>query len=167
MCPRYLRLSPRQRKADRRSQKLLSNLSFIAALLKESKAELLHGYQTLKRRPALPIGVFLVLGPQEAFRIELEDSHWRSTCTRHQTRRPLVLAARSNTYAFTVSNASAAFVNRRDANAASIPRKNSSRSSSVVNSIATPRSLSGASVGVTRNSPTLNPRSPGNVVHPS
>src|SRR5207244_2597502 len=76
-------------------------------------------------------------------------------------------AARSMTQAFTVSNASAEFVKRRAANAASISRKNVSRSSSLANSIATPRSLSGASVGVARNSLTLNPRSPGSVAQPN
>ena len=77
------------------------------------------------------------------------------------------LAARSSTYAFTVSKASAEFVNRLRANADSVSRKNASRSSSSANSIATPRSLSGASVGIARNSLTLSPRSPGNVAQPS
>jgi len=35
------------------------------------------------------------------------------------------------------------------------------------NSTATPRSLSGVSVGVARNSLQLNPRNPGSVVHPN
>src|SRR6266566_3015029 len=77
------------------------------------------------------------------------------------------LATRSSTYAFTVSKASAEFVNRLRANADSVSRKNASRSSSSANSIATPRSLSGASVGIARNSLTLSPRSPGNVAQPS
>src|SRR5713101_7452436 len=49
---RYLTLQAR--KADRRSQKLPSNFSFIAALLEKSKAEFLHGHQPFERRPALP-----------------------------------------------------------------------------------------------------------------
>jgi hypothetical protein len=77
------------------------------------------------------------------------------------------LAARSSTYAFTVSKASAEFVNRLRANADSVSHKNASRWSSSANSIATPRSLSGASVGIARNSLTLSPRSPGNVAQPS
>jgi predicted RNA binding protein YcfA (HicA-like mRNA interferase family) len=76
-------------------------------------------------------------------------------------------AACSMTYAFTVSNASAAFVNRRAANASSISRKKLSRSASLANSTATPRSLSGVPVGVARKPLTLNPRSPGSVAHPN
>src|SRR5262249_6847355 len=41
------------------------------------------------------------------------------------------------------------------------------RCASLANSIATPRSLSGASVGVARNSLTLKPRKPGKVVQPN
>src|ERR1700741_1302894 len=74
--------------------------------------------------------------------------------------------AYSRAYAFTVSKASAVFVNRRDEKSASMRRKNASRSASSRNSIITPRSLSGVFVGVARNSLTPNPRSPGNVFHP-
>lgn len=72
-----------------------------------------------------------------------------------------------NMYALTVSKASAAFVKRLAAKCSSARRRNSSRSASLANSIATPRFVSGASVGVARKSLQLNPRRPGNVVHPS
>src|SRR5712691_3631173 len=83
---RYLTLQAR--KADRRSQKLPSNFSFIAALLEEGKAEFLHGHQPLDRRPALPVGIFLILGLQESFRVVLEDTHGRFTCFGHETSPP-------------------------------------------------------------------------------
>jgi hypothetical protein len=76
-------------------------------------------------------------------------------------------APRESTYALTVSKASAAFVNRLAAKYSSACRKKKSRSASVANSIATPLTLSGESVGVVRKSLHLNPRSPGNVAHPS
>ena len=69
--------------------------------------------------------------------------------------------------AFTVSKASAALVKRRGPNSASIRRKKSSRSASFANSTATPRFVSGASVGTARKSLQLNPRKPGNVVQPN
>src|SRR6266849_7153267 len=158
---------PLQGKADRRSQKLASNFSFIAALLEEGKAEFLHGHQPLDRRPALPVGIFLILGLQESFRVVLEDTHGRFACLGHETGPPRDLATRSDAQAFTVSKASAALVNRRAAKCFSIFRKNSSRSASVANSTATPRSLSGVVVRVARKSLQEIPRSPGNVVQPS
>src|SRR4029453_17091569 len=73
----------------------------------------------------------------------------------------------STIQAFTESNASAVFVNRRAVNSASAFFKKASRSRSLRNSTATPCWLSGAPVGVARNSLTVNPLSPGNVVQPS
>jgi len=81
--------------------------------------------------------------------------------------RPYRLCFHPTANAFTQSNASAALVNRRVANSASMSRKNESRSASLAKPIATPFSLSGAAVAVTRNSLTLSPRNPGNVVQPS
>src|SRR5262245_19961950 len=69
--------------------------------------------------------------------------------------------------ALTESNASAALLKRRAANSASAARRNRSRSSGPVKLTATPRALSGASVGVARNSLTASPQSPGNVVQPN
>src|SRR5579859_1336288 len=155
------------RKADRRSQKLPSNFSFIAALLEESKAEFLHGHQALKGRPALPVGVLLILGLHEAFRVVLEDSHGLFACIGHKTGPPLLLPACSNAQPLTESKASAALVKRRGSKCSSSFFKKASRSKSLANSIATPRSLSGVEVGVARNLLQLNPRSPGNVVQPS
>jgi hypothetical protein len=67
-------------------------------------------------------------------------------------------------YAFTVSNASDALVNRRAAKFFSASANSASRAASLANETATPRSLSGVAVGVARNSLQLSPRSPGNVV---
>src|SRR5712691_7519834 len=78
---RYLTLHAR--KAHRRSQKLPSNFSFIAALLEESKAEFLHGHQPIDRRPALPVGIFLILGLYDGFCVELEYTHGRFICLSH------------------------------------------------------------------------------------
>ena len=72
-----------------------------------------------------------------------------------------------STYAFTVSNASAAFVKRRTANSASSCLKNSLRSALLANSTATPLTESGASVPTARNSEQLNPRKPGRVAQPN
>src|SRR5271163_4077704 len=162
---RYLTLQAR--KADRRSQKLLSNFSFIAALLEESKAELLHGHQALEWRPALPVGVLLIFGLQKSFRVAPEDSHGHFARIAHEIQPPLRLSTWSNTKAFTESKASAAFVKRRDPKCSSSCFKKLSRSASPANSTATPRVLSGEIVGIARNSLTLNPRSPGNVVQPN
>src|SRR5437879_217541 len=167
VTPKLLGLRPVERKADRRSQKLPSNFSFITALLEESKAKLLRGRKPLDGRSTLPVGILLVLGLQKGSRIALEDTHGRFDCILHKTRPPRSLTTRSIAQAFTVSNASAEFVKRRAANAASISRKNVSRSASLANSIATPRSFSGASVGVARNSLTLIPPRPGTSAHPT
>ena len=77
------------------------------------------------------------------------------------------LLFRSSTYAFTVSKASAAFINRFVAKYSSACRTKASRSASLANSTATPPALSGVTVGAARNSLQLNPRSPGKVAHPS
>src|SRR5260370_10152674 len=77
------------------------------------------------------------------------------------------LAACSSTYAFTVSKASAEFVNRRDAKYSSSCRKNASRSASFPHSMPTPCSLSGSAAVCARQPLTLSPFSPGSVAHPN
>jgi predicted RNA binding protein YcfA (HicA-like mRNA interferase family) len=74
------------------------------------------------------------------------------------------LAEREITKSLTESNAAAVFRNRCGPNFASSCASRASRSASFAHSTATPRSLSGAAVGVARNSEHDNPRSPGNVV---
>src|SRR5258705_708536 len=76
-------------------------------------------------------------------------------------------SVRCKTQAFTVSNASAALLNRRAANSASAAFKNASHAASSANSAATPRCISGFFVSSARKSLTLNPRRPGNVVQPN
>src|SRR5208283_673480 len=145
-------LTPQARKAARRSQQLMSTFSFIAALLEESKTQLLRGHQPLDGRPALPIGVLLVLRLQQSDCVVPENTNARFVSMVHETHPSWLSAACSSAQAFTLSNASAAFVNRRSTNSASINRKNESRSASSAKPIATPFSLSGASVNVARNS---------------
>src|SRR5258708_25827705 len=62
------------RKADRRSQKLASNFSFIAALLEESKTEFLHGHQPFDRRAAPPTGRTPAPGLVEVFRRPAQET---------------------------------------------------------------------------------------------
>lgn len=97
----------------------------------------------------------------EFLETNVRAQHAALTCNAYR------FAAYSSTYAFTVSNASAEFVNRLEAKCSSICRTNKSRSVSLANSTATPLSLSGPVVGTARNSLQLNPCSPGNVVQPT
>src|SRR5919108_839180 len=80
---RYLTLQASN--ANRRSQKLLSNFSRIAALLEESKAKFLHGYQPLDGRAALPVDILFVLRLPMRFRVASKNSHGCFVCFGHET----------------------------------------------------------------------------------